>query len=367
MRGCVQRGVRVPNGVVQIVQRLRPGGLEVLALELSSRLAGPNAIVSLEWTDDEIMRHWPMLAGVSARISGLGKLPGLRPGLLVPLIRYLRARAPQAVMTHHIGPLLYGGLAARLAQVPIVVHVEHDVWHYTDRRRRWLARLAGLLVRPHVVAVSQTVARTMHQVMPGVAVTVIANAVDTARFVPAPRDAARRELGLPPDRPIIGVAGRLEEVKGQAVAVRALAKIPQALLVLAGDGSQQDALRALAAELGVAERVMFLGYRDDMAVIYPAFDVLALPSLNEGLPLSVLEAQACDIPVVASDVGSVREGLCPQSSRLVPPRDPQALAAAIGDMLARPSPVSPRAFVLEHFSWDRTVAAYQRLLRPGRE
>lgn len=359
---ATERGLFLPNGILQIVQRLRPGGIEVLALELSTRLAGQNAILSLEWTQPEIVANWPMLAGLPTLILGMEKKPGVRPGLLLPLLRRIRELAPRAVMTHHIGPLLYGGLAARLASVPIIVHVEHDVWHYANPNHRRLARLAGLLVSPHVVAVSETVARTMRELMPRAHVSVISNAVDTERFVPGDRAAARLRLGLPLDRPIIGAAGRLEEVKGQDVLLRAVAAIPSALLVLAGDGSRSEPLQQLAVDLGMADRVVFLGYRADMDAIYPAFDVVALPSRNEGLPLSILEAQACDIPVVASDVGSVHEGICPQGSRLVPADDPAALGSALTAMLDAPPAIKPRAFVLERFSWARTVAAYQRIL-----
>lgn len=352
----------MPNGILQIVQRLRPGGIEVLALELSARLSGQNAILSLEWTDVEIAANWPMLAGLQTLVFGMSKKPGVRPGLLLPLLRRIRALAPRAVMTHHIGPLLYGGIAARLAGVSNVVHVEHDVWHYANPKHRRLARLAAVLVRPKVVAVSQTVAATMRQLMPSAHVCVIANAVDTERFVPGDRIGARRRLGLPLAGPIIGAVGRLEEVKGQDVLVRAVAAIPEALLVLAGDGTQAANLRQMAVDLGMAERVIFLGYRSDADTIYPAFDLVALPSHNEGLPLSVLEAQACDIPVVASDVGSVHEAMCPDASRLVPAGDVEALRAALSDLLANPPTVKPRAFVLEHFSWAKTVAAYQRIL-----
>ncbi len=352
----------MPNGILQIVQRLRPGGIEVLALELSARLSGQNAILSLEWTDLQIAANWPMLAGLTTRVVGMAKKPGVRPGLLLTLLRRIRSFAPRAVMTHHIGPLVYGGLAARLAGVPIIVHVEHDVWHYARANHRRLARLAAVLVRPQVVAVSQTVATAMRELMPGVHVSVIANAVDTDRFTPGDRIAARRRLGLPTDVPIIGVAGRLEEVKGQDVLLHAVAALPQAVLVLAGDGTQAPELKQLAASLGMAERVIFLGYRSDMDTIYPAFDVVALPSRNEGLPLSILEAQACDIPVVASDVGSVHEAMCPDASRLVPAGDVAALRAALSEFLTNPPSVKPRAFVLEHFSWAKTVAAYQRIL-----
>ncbi len=354
----------MPDGIVQIVQRLTPGGLEVLAIDLSLRLGGENVIFSLELTEAEMTRRWPLLGTLPLRITGFGKPAGLHPGLILKLARELKAAAPRAVLTHHVGPMLYGGLAARLAGVPVIAHVEHDVWHYASRSDRWIARLVGLLARPQVVAVSEAVAAAMRKLMPWSRISVIRNAVDTARFAPAGKAEARSRLGLPLDRAIVGAAGRLEEVKGQDVLLRALALLPGVLLVLAGDGSQAEAFQALAVDLDIAERVMFLGYRSDMEVVYPAFDVVALPSRAEGLPLSVLEAQACDIPVVASDVGSVREGLAPGASRLVPAGDAPALASALADLLAHPPAVGPRGFITEQFSWERMVAAYRRLLTP---
>lgn len=338
----------------------------MLAIDLSSRLGGDNAIFSLEMTAAEMAERWPLLATLPLNLVGFGKKAGIEPSLIFRLAKQLKAWAPYAVLTHHIGPMFYGGLAARLAGVPVIAHVEHDVWHYGERNDRRIARLMDVIVRPHVVAVSDTVADAMRTLMPRSQVSVIRNAVDTDRFAPADRAEARARLGLPRDGPIVGAAGRLEEVKGQDVLLRAMALVPDARLVLAGDGTRREALNALATELGLAERVTFLGYRSDMEAIYPAFDLVVLPSRAEGLPLSVLEAQACDIPMVATDVGSVREGLSPGASRLVPPLDPAAMAAAITDLLANAPATGPRPFVTEHFSWERMVAAYRRLLTPER-
>ncbi|MGU3495157.1 glycosyltransferase [Xanthobacteraceae bacterium A53D] len=361
------------NGIVQIVQRLTPGGLEVLAIDLSNRLGGENVIFSLEMTAEEMVRRWSVLAPLADRIVGLRKGAGISPGLFFELVRRLKALKPRAVLTHHVGPMLYGCIAARVAGVPVIAHVEHDVWHYRrDPNDRRIARLIDRFVSPHVVAVSDNVAEAMRELMPRSSVRVIRNAVDTDRFMPADRTAARAALGLPPDVPVVGAAGRLEEVKGQDVLLRAMVRVighlPSAHLVLAGDGSKRAELEALAAELGLAGRVTFLGYRSDMETVFPAFDICVLPSRAEGLPLSVLEAQACGIPMVASDVGSVREGLAPGTSRLVPPGDPEALGAAIADLFAalkaHPPANGPRAFVTENFSWERMVAAYEGLLTP---
>lgn len=345
--------------MVQIVQRLSPGGIETLALDLAARLPGENPVLSLDWSTTEIRAHWPATA--AHMVEGLQKPEGLQPAFVFSLARRLRELKPRAVVTHHIGPLLYGGLAARFAGVPVVAYVEHDVWHYGAPRRRQLARMLSRLVRPRVVAVSEGVARVVREVMPACRVLVIRNAVDTDRFQPADQDAARARLGLPPRVPLVGSAGRMEEVKGHDVLIAAMADLPGAHLALVGHGSREEALKAQAAALGLSDRVTFLGHRGDMPAVYPAFDVMCLPSRNEGLPLSVLEAQACGVPVVASRVGSVEEGICPDTGGLVPPGDAGALAGALHVTLAAPRPAGLRAFVLDHFSWDRMVAAYAEL------
>lgn len=352
------------GGVIQLVQRLIPGGIETLALELSTRLGGENRVLSLEWSNAQIIANWPAMADPPCPIQGLEKTPGFRPEFVFTLARRLRQLRPRAVMAHHIGPLIYGGLAARLAGVPRFIYVEHDVWHYEKANDERLASLAGFAVRPRVVAVSESVAQTVGRIMPSCKVDVIRNAVDTDRFRPGDRATARAALGLPQDARIIGAAGRLEHIKGQDTLIAAMAQVPDALLVLVGQGSLADAYKAQAAALGLCERVILLGQREDMQDIYPAFDVVCLPSRNEGLPLSVLEAQACGLPVVATDVGSVREGVCPQTGRLVPSEAPGLLADALRASLDTPAAGNARQFVLDHFSWERLVAAYERLLGP---
>ena len=354
----------VAGGMVQIVQRLSPGGIETLSLDLAARLPGVNPVLSLDWSTDEIRARWPATSALA--IEGLEKPPGLQPAFVLRLARRLRALKPRAVVTHHIGPLLYGGLAARLAGVPVLAYVEHDVWHYGAPRRRQLAGGLSRLLRPRVVAVSEGVAATVRDIMPTCRVRVIRNAVDTDRFRPADQAAARALLGLPEGVLLVGTAGRMEEVKGHDVLMAAMAELPGTHLALVGHGSREEALRAQAQALGLSDRVTFLGHRGDMPAVYPAFDVMCLPSRNEGLPLSVLEAQACGVPVVASRVGSVEEGICPGTGGLVPSGDPSALAHALRAALAAPRPPGLRAFVLDHFSWDRMVAAYEELTDPAR-
>ena len=351
--------------VCQIVQHLRPGGIETLVLELA-RLAGPDQetrILSLEGLRAASLAAWPRLAGSGADLQFLGKAPGWRADTLALLWRHLRRWRPRAVHTHHIGPLIYGGLAARLAGVPRIIHTEHDAWHLDDPRRRRLQRAVLALVRPRLVADSDRVAAAVRARLPGPAVAVVRNGVDTAHFTPGDRLAARALLSgaaaLPPGVSLIGCAARLNPVKGQRFLLAALARLgPDVHLVLAGIGEEEAALRAQAQAPELRGRVHFLGRVDDMLGFYRALDLFCLPSLAEGMPLSPLEAQACGVPVVVTAVGGSAESVCPQTGRLVPSADAPALADALAGQLARGPAGDPRRFVLEHGDARAMVAAY---------
>jgi glycosyltransferase involved in cell wall biosynthesis len=156
---------------------------------------------------------------------------------------------------------------------------------------------------------------------------------------------------------VIGIAARLERVKGVDVAIAALPTVPGALLAIAGAGSEAAALAAQAAALGVADRVRFLGLVEDMPGFYAACDLVCLPSRNEGLPLAALEAQACGVALVAARVGGMSAACDPASARLVPQEDPAALAEALVAALAD-RPADPRPFVLRHASLQAAARAY---------
>ena len=120
---------------------------------------------------------------------------------------------------------------------------------------------------------------------------------------PGTRARVRTELGLAEDAFVIGWAGRLTAIKRPLDLIRVTAGVPEATLVLVGDGEDRPAVEALARELGITDRVRFLGYRDDLGALYSAFDVFLLTSANEGAPVVVIEALAAGVPVVATDAG----------------------------------------------------------------
>lgn len=354
--------------IVHVVQHLVPGGLEVMVLELARAQARHHAVlvVSLEGDRASAEAHWPRLARETTRIVYLGKKPGVDPGLVWRLTRLLRAEGAVGVHTHHIGPLLYAGMAARLCGNLRHIHTEHDAWHLQNAKRRRLAQIALWIARPVLVADAPHVADAVVAALGGARPLVVLNGVDVSHFAPGDRAAARAALGLPGAAPIVAIAARLETVKGVDVALRALAGVPGAVLAIAGSGSERDNLKALSIDLGINDRVIWLGHVDDTALLYQAADVVCLPSRAEGLPLALLEAQACGRVVVASRVGGVPGGIDPESGILVEPENPDALARGLQKALCkaadRPGSGDPRDFVMRTASLDSMEAAYTNLM-----
>jgi glycosyltransferase involved in cell wall biosynthesis len=191
-----------------------------------------------------------------------------------------------------------------------------------------------------VIAVSQAI---VHKIAdergPDVPVSLIYNGVDLERYDhQEPCCTLREEYGMPSGARLVGVVARLEPEKGHATLLEAwpavLRACPDAYLLVVGEGSRCDELRAQASDLGIADRVVFTGRREDVPAITAALDVAVLPSYREAQGLSVLEAMALSRPVVASDVGGIPEMIEDGvTGLLVPPRDPSALAAAIVRLL----------------------------------
>lgn len=346
--------------VIHVVQHLAPGGLETLTLDLL-RFAKPYdqvLIVSLEGTKQESIDNWPKLESYHNQIVFLDKEPGVQFNVILKLIKAFKAIRPDVVHTHHIGPLLYAGYAARITGVPTRIHTEHDAWHLNNTKRRRLQALALKAAQPTLVADATRVYKQLCRAFSYKNIITIKNGVDCDKFRPQPITEARAKLNLPLDKHIIGCAGRLEQVKGQDQLIKALALLPaNTIVAFAGVGSKREQLAALTNKLQLNERVIFLGLVEDMTTFYGALNVFCLPSRHEGLPLSTLEAQACNIPTVAMNVGSVDETLCPVSGTLVKSGSITGLANALLEN-QNECFLSPRSYVLEHFDIVKMVASY---------
>jgi glycosyltransferase involved in cell wall biosynthesis len=352
--------------VMQVVQHLRPGGIETLSLDLCS-FAQKNEkmfIVSLEGDMETAVKEWPRLKQFQDRLIFMNKQPGLTVSVVAKLIRLFKNTDAQAVHTHHIGPLLYAGLAARLAGVKQLIHTEHDAWHLNEEKRCKLQRRAIKLLKPILVADAQTVANNMREHLKcSVPITVIRNGIDSEHFIPGDKFIARAEFDLPSEVKIIGCSGRMETVKGHAVLINALQNLPLTVhLALAGSGSLESDLRQLAIQLRLSDRIHFLGHIDNMPGFYQALDLFCLPSLNEGLPLSPLEAQACNIVTLVTDVGGSKETLCPDTGEFTPANNYELMAKTLLKMLGNTCAVKPRAFVQQHGD-VRVMAKHYAYLR----
>lgn len=248
---------------------------------------------------------------------------------------------PQLIDAHYFYP---DGVAAALLaerlQLPFVVTARGSdinvLGQQPARARRivWAAQRAAF-----VVAVSARLKEAMAAM--GVdrrKIVVLRNGVDLDLFAPQPVPAARHRFGLPAGR-VAACVGNLLPEKGQALAIAALARMDQGLLLIVGDGPLRHELQALAQQLGVDQRVRFIGTlpQSELRHLYSAIDALLLPSTREGWPNVVLEALACGTPVVASDVGAVADMLTePHLGRIVGPREASAFAAALEAVWAAP-------------------------------
>jgi teichuronic acid biosynthesis glycosyltransferase TuaC len=206
----------------------------------------------------------------------------------------------------------------------------------------------------------------------GAKIRVLRNGVDLAQFQPRDRASARRRYGVDVTSKLLLSVGHLIERKAHHLVIEALARLKACNLLIAGDGPERAALEQLAARLGVAERVRFLGRvaQSELPDTYSAADVLVLASSREGWANVLLEAMACGTPVVASNVWGTPEVVAESAAGLlVEERSGIAFADAIGRLLASPPPREATRRYAEGFSWDATtegqLALFRQILAPA--
>jgi glycosyltransferase involved in cell wall biosynthesis len=357
---------------IQVVQHLAPGGIETMALDLQQFDDDPDNsfIVSLEGTKSVLCQRWPRLQERADRLICLDKPTGFCWQTIKQLHELFDRLEPDVVHTHHIGPLLYGGLAAKKAGVKTIVHTEHDAWHLQSAKRRLQAKVLLGLINPVLVADGHVVAAELVKQLHVQPPLVIQNGIDTQRFKPGDKTLARAQLKIPEKATVIGCAARLIKVKGHKTLLAAMRYLPENVhLVLAGQGEEEQALKQYVQDNLDEKRIHFLGNLDDMPTFYQAIDLFCLPSFKEGFPLSPLEAQASGVPVVASDTGGVKETLCPTSGRLVTAGNVEQLSVALQQLIFQLCPSqaldilknSVRCFVIEYNDVRLMASRYQRL------
>lgn len=294
------------------------------------------------------------------------------------LARFIKKEAPDIVHTRTWGAI-DGIVAAKLAKVPIIIHGEHG-WVIDDPCGRNIKRL---LIRKvlsfwvnHYVAVSKDIARWLVNLV-GIKrsrITEIINGVDTERFCPRNKKDVRRMLGFSQDNFIIGTVGRLDPIKDQSLLLQAFAYLnhdkKNLRLVLVGDGPEKRNLESMRKRLPCGDRVVFLGERDDVDKILFAFDLFVLPSRNEGISNTILEAMATGLPVIATNVGGNPELIQHRHTGLLfPLSDCHALVDALNFYIEQnPYTIeihgrNARERAVRDFSLKRMVIQYEKLYK----
>jgi glycosyltransferase involved in cell wall biosynthesis len=283
----------------------------------------------------------------------------------------LRAELPSLMHAHLTWPLSckYGLLAAVIARVPGVVATAQL---YVDLAKKPLLRLQPRLIAAGVdryLAVSRAVANQLCNDfgIPASKVQVVRNGIPFAPFDRPANATLRASLTKATAHPVVLMVGRLDKQKGHRYLIEAAAQVPEAMFVLAGEGPDRAALEAQTHALGLDSRLLFLGYREDIPDLLSCCDLFVLPSVYEGLPLSILEAMAAGKPVIASAIGGNDEIITHgENGLLVPPADPASLAGTIRTVLsdhtlARRLAEAGRARAHQEFSVEAMVNGVTRV------
>jgi glycosyltransferase involved in cell wall biosynthesis len=360
-----RRGVQ-PH-VMHVALSLDPGGTERLIVELAKRALGTFRVTVCcldrvgEWASE--------LEDIGIEVVALDRQPGFHPSLGHRIAQQATRRGVDVLHCHHYTPFVYGGLARVERRGLSVLYTEHgrlsDAAPTLKRRlvTPLLARLAN-----EMYAVSEDLRRYLISAgFPAARVGVITNGihVGSAPDAEAVRR-AKRLLGAIDDRPIAAAIGRLDPVKDLSVLLDAFAQLSQreARLVIIGDGPEAQQLLSHATTHGLEGRVQFLGYRQDVRELYPGVDLLVNTSISEGISLTLLEAMAACVPIVATAVGGTPEVVVDGvTGLLVPPRSPSAVAIALDELLQSPDrrrhmSIAGRARVEEFFTFERMASLY---------
>lgn len=299
------------------------------------------------WEPTLLLEDAPETEPLAERAAALGvpvrriaPMPlGLKGASRVPAFsRFLRRERPDVFHAHMSSPVAckWGLAAAVLARVPAVLGtVQVGAYEPPDRSAYWQLRELARRVDRYL-AVSREIAAELVDRLgwPVEKVEVVYNAVDVERVAVAAPPGLREQLGGNETLPLVLTPARLDDQKGHDTLLEAAAEVPEATFVLAGEGPKRAELEARVAQLGLGERVRFLGRREDVPALLAACDVFCLPSLYEGSSLAVLEAMAAGIPVVSSAIGGTEELIEDgRSGLLVAPGDAEGLAAALRRLL----------------------------------
>jgi glycosyltransferase involved in cell wall biosynthesis len=352
---------------MQVVPTLDPGGTERLVIEIVKRLS--NAVDSTVCCLDRQGSWAGELTDRGVVVETLGRHSGFHPELGRRIAELAGQHRIDVLHCHHYSPFIYGQLAALVNRRLRVVFTEHG--RLSDAgpslKRRLVNPFFGRMADA-IYAVSDDLRRHMvAEGLPGV--QVIHNGIDPgSRPTAAHRAAARAALGIAGDVLVLGAAGRLDPVKDVPTLLQAFSVVrrtrPDTRLIVMGDGPERHNLQQSIGRTPDAPSITLTGYRSDVRELLAAVDVFVNSSTHEGVSLTILEAMAAAIPVVATRVGGTPEVVLDrETGLLVPARAPQALASAVETLACAPAlrrsmGGAGRFRVKRHFSVEAMVDRY---------
>lgn len=293
--------------------------------------------------------------------------------LIMKLRKVFRAQSIDILNPHHYGPFLYTSLA-NIGHKAKMVYTEHSRWQLEELslKERILNRI--MIARTDaVMAISRQIEDYYLRKLKlkREKVRFIGNGIDLAYFKWKQGQGLRESLGIGAKEKVIGMVANLRPEKNHKLLISAFARVAGRLrdikLVLAGTDCMNGEVQKYAASTDISDRVLFLGQRDDIPELLSVFDVFCLPSVHEGMPLTLLEAMAVGVPIVGSDVMGINEVIVNGSTGLLfPAGNEEKLAEEIGRVLTDKElshrlSFAAREFVVRNFSLDDKAEEYQEL------
>jgi len=352
--------------VLHVVNSLKIGGMETFVIDLIRKSSGSvnGHILCLEWLGElgESVNDIP--------VHSLEKHPGVQVSC-IGQIRYIVNKYDiDIIHSHNEGAHFYAVFAGLLSGIPIV-HTRHGIHESNNKKKNLLERLSSLLSRK-IIGVSQDISNLYIEKIkvPSVKVQTIFNGIDTNTF--CHRALSRSSLipeEIAPVTIVLGIVARLVSVKDHRtlfLACQIVASLyKDFLLLVIGDGPEKDNLTALAKQIDLQDKIIFMGPRYDIGDLLNCLDIFVLSSLSEGMSITLLEAMACELPVVATRVGGNPEVVIHgETGLLVPPEHPEVLAENIlllmnSEELRKNMGMAGRGRVLKKFSIHRSAREYE--------
>ncbi len=305
-----------PLRVMQLVLSLAIGGTEKLVYDIVHRI-DKQRVFPVICCLDEFGRFGEELKQDSFPVHHLHRAPGIDWKLIRRLADVIQQERIDVIHAHQYTPYFYGLLTsffckARLARyVPKIVFTEHGRFYPDERKlKRYLLDPVLSLMTEEIVSISESTKASMvtYDNFPAHKIRVVYNGIDLSRFShPLDDSVSKTSLGMSSGTPVVGIVARLDPIKNHAMLLHAFTQVlqhkPDAHLLIVGDGPEEQRLKSLTESLRIADNVMFLGARRDVPELLHLFDVFALSSFSEGTSVTLLEAMAVGLPVVATRVG----------------------------------------------------------------